>query len=134
VLCALAVAALLGVAAAGSAQAKLPQGAAPKSALVLAERVLQHAPAWRPTTIYCLRPRHSAYRSKSVPHGTQTTFRCQWVKQNNPTPWEIDTIQVVDSSSRAYLFTLVSRPFGRGTAVCSLEPGAHGTRTTCRMG
>ncbi len=107
--------------------------AIPKTALVQAERILQDDRSWRPTSIYCVGPKRSAYRSQSVPGGTQKTYRCQWVKQSNATPWAIDTIHAVFDAGGKYLFSLVSgiySPVGPN-ASCRVEPTAHGYHASC---
>jgi hypothetical protein len=130
----LAALTLLAVPASAAAMRIAPGRTDPKAALVLAERVLQHSPGWSPDSIYCLRPTRSAYHSTSLAKATQRTYRCEWVKQNNSRPWEIDTIHVVSGSSGRYLFSLVSAfyapPLPRA-ALCSVQPAADGYRTRC---
>ena len=110
------------LAAAAPAAAKR---ASPQALMVLAERVLQHDAHWRPTSTYCLPPKRSPHR---------TTYRCQWVKQGNSRPWEIDTVQLVYAADGAFLFSLVSSDYAPPhvrAALCRVTPAGAGYRTTC---
>jgi hypothetical protein len=121
----------LATAAAASARSEWKRGSA-QSVMVLAERTLQHDAHWAPTSIYCLPPRRSAYAH--VAGAVEKTFRCQWVKQNNSRPWEIDTVQMVYGSSGRYLFSLVASNYAPPRvrpALCRVSPAGRGFRTAC---
>ena len=125
----LALFAAVALAAAAPAAAKR---ASPQALMVLAERVLQHDAHWTPTSIYCLQPRRSRYAH--VAGATERTFRCQWVKQGNSRPWEIDTVQLVYAADGGFLFSLVSSDYAPPhvrAALCRVTPAGAGYRTTC---
>jgi hypothetical protein len=101
--------------------AATPPPPSPRTAIVLAERIVQHNPSWKPTSVYC------------EPGGT--TRRCQWVAQGNLLlPDELVTVTAVYGPGRAYRFTLVAttyKPSGR-RASCRIEPARGGYRASCR--
>jgi hypothetical protein len=117
---------------AGAADGKTAGLPAPRTSLLLAERILQHSPNWSPTSIYCLKPVTSRY--KAIANATQKTYECQWVKQNNPRPWEIDMIHQVYGPKGNYLFTTVASNYGYPfirPALCQVNVAGGAYRTTC---
>ena len=119
---------------AGAASAQAPPSAA--TVIDLAERVLQHAPGWKASTVVCERPRTSPYRTRAVLHGRRTAVVCEWVRQSNLSgpPVELDTISTVSGPDGRYLFSDVKSrlwPSAR-PATCRVEPAAGGFHTRCR--
>jgi hypothetical protein len=127
-----AAAALLAPVLAQAADGKTPGLPAPKTSLLLAERILQHKAGWSPTSIYCLKPVTSKYTA--IANATQKTYKCQWVKQNNPRPWEIDMIHQVYGPKGNYLFTTVASNYGYPfirPALCQVKVVGGGYQTSC---